>query len=293
MSPDLFRGVVAFVAAAEEKTFRAAGVRLGVSTAAISKAIAALEADTGAALFNRTGRSVELTREGALFLEHCRPAVSAVSAGRSALDAGRRLPQGELVLTAPFVAASLVIPAIASMRERHPRLSFTLRITDRVAKLGEEGVDVAVRIGHFPSSELVARRLRATELWTVASPVYIARASLPRRIEDLEAHACISTVGPRGKPFAWLFDAGPREVPAVLVVDYAPAALDAALLGLGVTQVFDFMAEQHVREGRLLRLLGERTGQGPDVIAVCSPGQRASARVRVAFEAFAETMTRR
>lgn len=289
MSPELFRGVVPFVAAAEEGTFRAAGAKLGVSAAAISKAIAALEAETGALLFSRSGRSVSLTREGRELYACCAPAVRGVAAGRAALVAGRKQPEGELVLTAPFVAAPLCAPAIARLRERHPRLVFSLRVTDRVVRLGEEGVDAAIRIGSFPSSGLVARRLCGTTLWTVASPAYLARAGAPKRPDDLASHACVVAIGPRGKPFPWVFDDGLYEARSVLASDYAPSLVDATLAGVGVTQLFDFMASRLVDEGKLVRLLEDRTGAGPDVIAVCEPGHKSSARVRALFDALVET----
>lgn len=290
---DPFRGVLVFVAIAEESSVRRAAVRLGVSPAAVSKALLALEAELGVTLFVRGPRAVTLTREGETFLAHCRPALSAVESGRAALESGKRQPQGEVVITAPFVAAEVVARALALLRDRHPRLSFSLRITDRMTRLGEERVDVAVRIGALEDSSLVARKLGGTRLVTVASPAYLARAGVPRTPAELDAHACIAALGPRGKPHAWRFAGGAsREVRALVIADHGPSVLFAAMSGVGIAQVFDFMAEPHLASGALARVLDPETAAGPDVFAVCAPGRTASPRVRATIDALRESFAR-
>lgn len=288
MPTELFRGVVPFVAVAEAGSFRRAAVQLGVSPAAVSKAVRALEDELGVTLFVRGARTAALTREGELLVERCRVAVSAVRDARAAVDASRREPAGELVVSAPFIGAGLVAPALARLRVRHPRLSFRLVVTDRLSRLAEEEIDVAVRIGPLADSALVARRLRSTALWTVAAPSYLARSGVPKRVADLDAHDCLVLVAPHGKPRAWPFRSGEHAVRSTLLVDHGPTLVDAALAGLGVAQLFDFMAEDLVREGKLVRVLEAETAAGPPVHALCAPGRRATARVRAAFDAFAD-----
>jgi DNA-binding transcriptional LysR family regulator len=283
---DLFRGVVPFVAVVEERSFRRAAARLGVSPAAVSKAIGVLERQVGTSLLDRSPRAVSPTREGALFFESCRAAVTSLSGGRALVEGARREPQGELVVSAPFAAASLVPPALAALRARHPRLSFRLLVTDRLARLGEEAVDVAIRVGPLPDSSLVVRRLRTTQIVTVAAPSYLARAGTPRRPSDVDAHDAIVVVAPSGKPYPWLFRSGPRAAPACVTVDHAPSVVDAAVAGLGLAQAFDHMVDAHVRAGRLVAILQDEAAEGPPIHAVCAPGRRATPRVRAAFEAF-------
>jgi LysR family transcriptional regulator for bpeEF and oprC len=290
MELDPFRGVAVFVVAAEAKSFRRAAIELGVSAAAVSKAILKLEDELGVPLFVRGARAVSLTRDGEAFLAHTRPAVLAVRSGRTLMESGRKQPEGVLVVSAPFVVAPLVTAAIALLRERHPRLTFSLRVTDRIARIGEEGVDVAVRVGALEDASLAARKLRGTKLYTVASPDYLARASVPRTVDALDAHTCISSLGPRGKPYAWLFASGPRVVRSVLEVDHGPSVLSAAIAGVGLGQVLDFMAEQHLADQTLVRVLADQTASGPDVLAVFAAGRAASPRVRVAVDALREAL---
>jgi LysR family transcriptional regulator, regulator for bpeEF and oprC len=288
MDLELFRGVVPFVAVAEERSFRKAAARLGVSAAAVSKAVQSLEARVGLLLLARDSRSVGLTREGDLFFARCREAVAAVGGAREALEPARSVPAGELVVSAPFVASPLLAPGLALLKSRYPRIDFRVLVTDRLSKLAEESVDVAVRIGPIAATSLVARRLCKTRLVTVAAPGYLARRGTPKRSGELEKHDCLVNEGPNGKPRAFLFASGAMAVAAALLVDHGPSLVDMARSGLGVAQMFDFMAEELVREGKLVQVLGEEVADGPDVHAVCAPGRRAAARVRAAFEAFAD-----
>lgn len=284
----MFRGIVPFVAVAEEGSVRRAAVRLGVSAAAVSKAVAKLESDVGLTLLARGGRRATLTREGEVFFGRCRPAIAAIEHARATLDEARREPTGELVLSVPFVATSLVAPVLATLHLRHPRLRFALRVTDAQSKLAEERVDVAVRIGTLVDSSLVARRLQGTRLITVASPEYLARRGEVRELADLDRHDCLSLIGPSGKAWPWWFASGPRPVRALMTTDHGPSLVDAALAGLGITQAFGYMVEPLIRAGRLVPLFGDDVGAGPDVFAICSPGRRATPRVRAAFDAFAD-----
>lgn len=289
MDLNLFRGIVPFVTVAEEGSFRQAAVRLGISPAAVSKSIATLEARVGAPLIARGARGASLTREGQDFFARCRPAVAAVLGATAAIDQARREPAGELSLSLPLVATGVVAPVLATLRQRHPRLRFRLIVTDALSRLAEESVDVAVRIGPLADSSLIARRLSGTRMVTLASPNYLARRGMPSTLDELDAHDCLVLVGPSGRPWPWMFRSGPRPIAApVMITEHGPSLIDAALAGLGVTQAFGFMVEELLRVGRLVALFSSETAEGPDIHAICSPGRRATARVRAAFDAFAD-----
>lgn len=293
MDTDLFRGIVPFVAVAEARSFRGAATQLGVSAAAVSKAVLQLEQELGFTLLIRGARAASLTREGELFFERCRHAVTAVRGAREALDAARREPEGELTLSLPFIAAPLIGPALALLSTRHPRLRFRLFVTDALSRFTEEPIDVAVRIGPLVDSALIARHLRATRLVTVAAPSYLALRGTPRTIDELAGHACLVLVATNGKQRPWQFRSGPHVPSAIYSVDHGPSLLDAALAGLGITQVLDYMVQPLLRDGRLVPLLVDEASPGPEIHAVCAPGRRATPRVRAAFDAFADAFAER
>ncbi|MBK7862891.1 MAG: LysR family transcriptional regulator [Archangiaceae bacterium] len=292
MDIDLLRGAVPFVAVAEERSFRRAATRLEVTPAAVSKAVQALERELGVALLTRTTRSVALTPAGEGYFERCRSAVALVQGGRDELEKTRRVPTGPLVLSAPFVVAPLLITGLGRLRERHPSLSVTLKVSDQLARLAEEKVDVAIRVGALAVSTLVSRKLSGTRLLTVASPEYLARRGTPTRLEHLDAHDCIGLLGPDGRGRPWWFASGPRPVRTGLDVDHGPTLIDAAVGGLGITQLFHFMVQPLLASGRLRQLLDHETAAGPDIHAVCAPGRRASANVRAAFDVLSELFER-
>lgn len=292
MDADLFRGVVPFVVVAEELSFRRAAERLGQTPAAVSKAIQTLEAALGVKLLQRTSRAVSLTRDGEVFFERCRGAVASVAGARAEIASARTAPHGEAIVSAPFVLAPLVVEALAELRHRHPRLLVRLHVSDRIARLAAESVDVAVRIGVGEDESLSARHLRGTRWITVASPAYLARKPFPSSADDLERHDCLVFVGPNGRPRAWQFTSGAVTPRAAMLTDHAPSMLDAARRGMGICQVFDLMVEDEVRRGSLVAVLDPLAAEGPPLTALCSPGRRTSPNVRAIFDALGSAFAR-
>ncbi|HEY5948824.1 MAG TPA: LysR family transcriptional regulator, partial [Kofleriaceae bacterium] len=218
---DLFAGVLPFVRTAEERSFGRAAASLGITTAAVSKAVRKLEDDLGAKLLDRSSRSVSLTPEGEVFLERCRQAVLGVQGARDAVQGARREPQGELSVTMPFILAPFVVSGLARLGAQYPRLSFRLHLSDRVARLSDEHYDVAIRMGQLEDSSFVSRLLRKTRWVTVASPSYLARKPAPKTIADLAKHNCLCFVGPNGKPRDWSFVGAERvAVTGNLLIDH-------------------------------------------------------------------------
>ncbi|HEY2367732.1 MAG TPA: LysR family transcriptional regulator [Polyangiaceae bacterium] len=281
---DLFAGVLPFVRAAEEKSFGRAAASLGVTTAAVSKAVKKLEEDLGVRLLDRSSRVVSLTREGEVFLERCQSAVLSVRGARDAIEGIRSEPRGTVRVTIPIVLAPIVVTSLPRIASQYPRLSFRFDVTDRVAKLSGDGYDVAVRMGELEDSTLVARLLRRTRWVTVASPSYVARRGMPKTPEDLAQHDCLGFVGPKGKPVDWTFHDGKRArtiaTSGALLVDHGASLLDGAKAGLGVAQILDFMIGDALETGALVEVLASSSARGPDVRAVTTQARARSANTR-------------
>ncbi len=281
---DLFAGVLPFVRTAEKRSFSGAAAALGVSTAAISKAVKRLEDELGVKLLERSSRVVTLTKPGEVFLERCRQAVLSVQGAREAVQDATREPQGELAVTLPFILAPFVVPHLGRLSTQYPRLSFRLSMSDRLARLADERFDVAIRMGKLESSSLVARVLRKTRWVTVSAPSYLARHAAPKAPADLAEHNCLRFVGPDGKPRDWVFREGSRSptvrIKGNLLIDHGAYLLAAAEAGMGVCQVLDFMVEEPLRLGRLVEVLGAHSAAGPTIYGLTTPGRASATNVR-------------
>ncbi len=297
---DLFDGILPFVQVARTGSFSRAAEALGVTKAAVSKAVARLEAGLGAPLFLRTSRQVALTEEGALFLERCRAAVDHLTAGRDLLAQKNAAPEGVLKVSLSPVLGRWVVSRLPLLRMRHPKLSFRISVTDRLSRLPEEGVDVALRIGDLEDSALVGPTIARPRWSTVASPAYLARAlngrPQPKRPADLEALDCLAFITPANAPKPWRFLARRGSAKTVRFTPRGPLSLDngellveAAVAGAGAVQVFDYLVAEHLRAGRLVELLPELAADGPPIRALCLPARRQTPKVR-AFLDFAQEL---
>jgi len=293
VSSDLFAGVLPFVRTAEERSFGRAAKSLGVTTAAVSKAVRRLEDGLGVKLLDRSSRVVTLTREGAVFVERCRQAVLSVQGAREAMKDARRAPQGELAVTLPFILAPFVVPDLARLGAQYPRLSFRLHLSDRIARLPDESFDVAIRLGDLEASSLVSRLLRKTRWVTVASPSYLTRMSSPKSPAELSTHNCLRFVSPNGKARDWTFADGSRTITADvsgnLLIDHGTSLLAAAEAGMGLCQVLDFMVEDVLRGGALVEVLAGFAAEGPSIHALATSSRVRSANVRAFMQFLVES----
>lgn len=295
---ELFAGTEAFFHVARSASFRAAAHELGVSTAAISQAVKRLEERVGVKLLARSSRHVVLTPEGAKYQERCQEAIRLMQAARAEVSQSRHQPSGELRVSASFILGPVIVPELATLASRYPKLSLRVAFSDRVTRLIDENIDVAVRVGARTDSTLVSRRLLAPRWMTVASPAYLGRHGSPERPEELGRFNCVRFVGPNGKPRNFSFR-DPRASRSELVpvtgnleLDHGGHLLDAALAGHGLVQVLDFMARPWLAQGKLVEVLSEYSSVGPGIFAVMTPERRRSPNVRVLVELLREAFAR-
>jgi LysR family transcriptional regulator, regulator for bpeEF and oprC len=291
--PDLFDGVVPFVATAEAKSFRKAARELRVTTSAVSRAIARLEAKVGVRLLHRSARAVSLTSEGEAFLVECRDAVRKVEFAREQLSAEQVAPRGILRVSLPSTFGRRVVEALPALLATYPSLEFEVFLTDRFVQLSDEKIDVAVRIGAVEDSSCVRFPLRALRLVTAASPSYLATRGTPRVPGELATHNCLKFILPSGLTRGWFFADGDRtaEPPlgGNLRGDHGEPLLAAALSGLGLVQAPDIVLEDELAQGRLVEVLADYSVAGPPLTALVAPGRQRSPKVR-AFVAMLRTL---
>jgi DNA-binding transcriptional LysR family regulator len=280
--------VAIFVAVAEIGGFAAAARRLRRSPAAVTRAVAQLEARLGVRLLNRTTRAVSVTEAGQRFLAGAKRALAEFEEIERAAAGQQTAPRGQLQVTAPIVFGRLhVLPIVGEFLSRFPAVSVRMMLLDRPIDLVEEGVDVAVRIGALADSSAIATRVGEVRRVVVASPGYLKGRRVPKRPAELADLDVINFAGLerdrwsfRGPDGETLINLSPR-----LEVNTAESAIDAARSGLGVTRVLSYQAIERIRSGELKRLLtAYETEELP--VHVLYPGGRYPAAKLRAFVDF-------
>jgi len=289
---DRIDAMQAFVAVADLHGFAPAARKLGLSPSGVTRLIAALEDRLGARLLQRTTRSVTLTDVGARYLERIRRILADVEEAEGAAEGERTRPSGRLVVSAPIGFGRLhVSPVMSAYLTRYPEVSGELRLSDRMINLVEDGVDLAIRIGHLADSSLVARHVGEMRRIVVASSGYLKRRGEPRTPQAIASHQTIqfgaTTVSPD-----WHFVEDGREVRVActprLITNSADAAIQYAEQGGGLTRVLAYQAADAIRGGRL-RIVLQKFEQPPLPIHIVYPTSRLlSAKVRTFIDLVTE-----
>jgi DNA-binding transcriptional LysR family regulator len=249
---DRIQAMQAFVAVADLQGFAPAARKLALSPSAVTRLVAALEEHLGARLLQRTTRNVALTDVGTRYLERARRVLADVEEAESSAQAERSAPRGRLVVSAPVgFGRRHVSPVVSNYLSRYPDVSCELRLADRVVNLVEDGVDVAVRIGHLADSSLVARQTGQMRRIVVAAPAYLQRRGEPTGPEAIAAHDTIQF----GAAPDWRFVQDGRELwvtPAPrFITNSADAAIQYAEEGGGLTRVLAYQAADAIKRGKL------------------------------------------
>jgi DNA-binding transcriptional LysR family regulator len=245
----------AFVAVADLQGFAPAARKLKLSPSAVTRLIAALEERLGARLLQRTTRSVTLTDTGRHYLERARRILADVEEAERAAEGERSRPSGRLVVSAPLGFGRLhVSPVMSAYLKRYGEVSGELRLEDRMISLVEDGIDLAVRIGHLADSSLVARHVGEMRRIVVASPAYLKARGEPKTPEAIASHDTIQ-FGSTAGVVDWRFlDAG-KEVRITYDPRFSSNSSDAAIQyaaeGGGLTRVMAYQAAEALKAGKL------------------------------------------
>lgn len=291
---DRFATLQAFVKVAEAKGFAPAARLLALSPSAVTRLVAALEERLGSRLLQRTTRSVTLTDEGERYLPLARRILADLDEADASLQAARAAPSGRLVVAAPLAFGRFHVgPLFSAYLSRHPAVQGELRLGDRVVNLVEDGIDLAIRIGHLGDSTLRSRRVGETRRVLVAAPAYLERHGTPPSPAAIAGHRCIHFSG-FNATHEWVFEReGQRQrigfAPS-FVTNAAESAVQHAIDGGGLTLVAAYQAADAIRRGALTILLPEHE-RPPSPIQIVYPTQRLlSAKVRAFIDmAVAET----
>lgn len=281
-----------FIAVMETGSFAAAALRLNTSSGQASKLVARLEQDLGVRLLNRTTRALAATEVGQSYYQRIRGILDDLETLDDEVRLRGTTPRGRLRLTAPLTFGTMqLVPALNDFAARYPLIELDVSFTDRMVNLVDEGFDAAIRAGRVDDSSLIGRKLVTMGTMIVASEGYLARHSLLLHPKDLRDHLCIQDSNFRD-PGLWRFLERGHDftVPVTGRLRYsnAEACLSAAIMGLGLANVPDFVCAKALAEGRVQRVLHAFEPTPGGIWAIYPPGRHLAAKVRVLVDFLAE-----
>lgn len=290
-----------FSALVSAGSLSAAARELGISTPAVSKHLALMEARLGVVLVNRTTRRMGLTPEGELYLSHARRILGEIDDMAEQLGAAQVRPSGLLRVNATLgFGRSHVAPLISRFVRLHPQVEVQLQLSVNPPALTDDVFDVCVRFGAPPDARVVARRLAANRRLLCAAPAYLARHGTPRVPHDLTRHACIGIRQGEEAYGLWRLTSGRGKAATTdavktrgnLSTNDGEIAVNWALDGHGILMRAEWDIERHLRSGRLVQVLPQCHTPDADIYAVYPQRHQMAARVRAFVDFLAQSFDR-
>lgn len=275
----MIEAMTTFVAVAAAGSFSRIAKQQDVAVSSITRRIDWLESELGAKLFSRSSRRLILTDAGERFLPRAHALLADLSEAKDELVSLNAEPRGLLTVTAPAVFGHRwVSPAAVDFLAQYPLLELELHLSDEVVDLRARRVDVAIRMGSLPDSELIATRIAPMRRFVCASPAYLERFRRPVAPADLLQHNCL-TAAPAPADW-WRFEGVNRNRPlpvrGTLRTDDTDTLLQAAVAGVGIVHLASWLVGEMIVAGRLVVLLPNAQppkGAVPAIHAVRMPGR--------------------
>lgn len=246
-----------------------AAMKAGIAKSSLSQRISQLERQLGLRLLNRTTRKISPTFAGERYLIHCQEMLQASERAELAIQRLRDNPSGRLRITSPAGVGATLLPRLTTAFQQHfPAVSLEIVISDTVADLVQEGIDVALRTGKPHDSSLIGRPLGGTPRYLVASPDYLARHPALFHPQQLQSHRCIAhrawsewVLYRESEYYRWL-------LPEAHTTDNLLYARECALAGVGITLLPTFLFDEVASSGRLARVLPQWQAEANDLYLV-------------------------
>ncbi|TAX35307.1 LysR family transcriptional regulator [Rhizobium leguminosarum] len=278
--------ILIFMAVVDAGSFIAGGQAMGLSRSAAGKAVIRLEDRLGARLLNRTTRTLNLTDEGRMFYERGLQILASVDEAEASVAGQNSTLRGVLRLTVSDAFGRLIVlPLLEKYLRAWPEVQVEVSFTDRPADIFEEGFDLAIQVGATETdTRLVSRVIATYKARLCASPSYLAERGEPRDIDDLAVHDCLIFAGRnqrqgwrfRGEGGSWIKAQGHSR----LRLDSGEAIRDAALAGLGIALLPDFLVADDLVAGRLRHVLPGLETDGAKIVALYPDKRLLEPRVR-------------
>jgi LysR family transcriptional regulator, transcriptional activator for dmlA len=298
-----------FSTLAASGSLSAAARELGITTPAVSKRLAQMEARIGVALVNRTTRRMSLTPEGELYLEHARRILGQIDDMAQLLGHAKAAPSGLLRVNATLgFGRSHVAPVISRFVRKHPQVEVQLQLSVNPPPLTDDVFDVCIRFGAPPDSRVIARRIAPNRRVLCAAPAYLARHGTPKVPHDLTRHQCIGirqgdeaygvwrlspSRGSRGAKGKSAARSEAVKTRGNLSTNDGEIAVNWALDGHGILMRAEWDIERYLRNGRLVPVLANYQTPDADVYAVYPQRHQLATRIRAFVDYLAEALAPR
>ena len=283
---DRFKQIETFVSVANRGSLSAAAQAEGVAPAIIGRRIDALEERLGVKLLLRTTRKVSLTFEGSAFLEDCQRVLNDFHNAEASVSLGGVKASGHLRVTAPAgFGRRHVAPLVPAFLDAHREVSISLDLSDRIADIVNESIDVAIRIGQLDDSSLIGVRLASNQRVVVASPAYLRERGVPAEPAALAGHDCLTFGNYGNQARGWLFtiDGQPSAVRVSGTMECNDGAVlhDWALAGKGLAWRSMWEVRADLAAGRLVTVLDAFAAPDNAIFAVFPQRRHLALRVRM------------
>lgn len=276
-----------FVTTVEVNGIIAAAKQLNVSVATVSHRIAKLESVTGSALFYRGNKGVSLTPEGHAFYEKLVPILDAMDALNESVSPALGQLTGKLRVTLPpWILNRFILPNLHCFKAQHPKLQFEFIATDNQRDISDEGIDVAIRVGQLPDSQLLARKVIDDERILCAAATYLKKHATPKSLEDLQTHQIVCLPWLRRWSFLGENKSRAQFMPSTPILVSDAESLNVALKsGLGIGMRSRLAIEQDLQRGELVQVLPQQLIHNQAPIWFIRPNSRlASPKTERFFE---------
>ena len=290
---DRLHAMKVFVRVAETQGFAEAARQMRMSPAGVTRAVAQLESGINTRLLIRTTRSVKLSEAGTRYYEDCKRILADIEDAEASAAGAYAMPTGTLCISAPVLFGRLhVLPIITTYLDQNPDITVQALCVDRLVNLVDEGIDVAIRIGHLPDSGLHAINVGHARRVVCATPDYLATHGTPQTPADLAQHQLIATMG-NWSSQEWHFGQHRERSISIhprLLCNNNEAAIAAATAGWGMTRVLSYQVNHAVAAGELQIVLADYEEPPLPIHILYAEGRGTSAKVRRFVELAVEVL---